>query len=82
MEERKRCQNCGEYLIAFQGQYLHPEKPCSGILDYIETYLQFQAQCLLNNSYNRIINCRTTEMQIEKIKERLKDFHKTSTSFL
>ncbi len=36
MEPRKTCVTCGEYLIVFQGNYLHPEKPCQGVLDYIE----------------------------------------------
>ena len=36
MKERKQCLSCNEYLISFQGNYLHPEKPCAGILDYIQ----------------------------------------------
>ena len=36
MEPRKKCVACGKYLIAFQNCYLHPESPCSGIMDYID----------------------------------------------
>ena len=32
---RKKCVTCGKYLISFQGCYLHPESPCSGIMDYL-----------------------------------------------
>ena len=34
--KRKKCKDCGEYLISFQGHYLHPDTPCSGIPDYID----------------------------------------------
>jgi len=34
--ERKKCDNCGKYLISFKGQYLHVEEPCNGILDQID----------------------------------------------
>jgi len=38
MEKRKKCISCNKPLIAFQGNYLHPDKPCNGIRDaiYIE----------------------------------------------
>ncbi len=35
MEKRKQCLTCKEYLIAFQGHFLHVEKPCTGIPDCI-----------------------------------------------
>lgn len=31
----KKCQTCGCRLIAFQGQYLHPETACNGVKDGI-----------------------------------------------
>ncbi len=36
MEERPKCVSCKKPLIAFQGNYLHTETPCNGILDCIE----------------------------------------------
>ena len=36
MEKRKKCITCNKPLIAFQKQYLHPETPCSGNMDYID----------------------------------------------
>ena len=32
---RKKCISCNEFLISFQGQYLHPDTPCAGIRDAI-----------------------------------------------
>ena len=36
---RQKCENCGQYLLALQGEvepfYVHPETPCSGISDAI-----------------------------------------------
>lgn len=34
-EPRKVCKSCNKPLIAFQGQFLHVEEPCPGILDCI-----------------------------------------------
>lgn len=36
MKERKCCITCNKPLIAFQGQFLHPDTPCSGLTDYID----------------------------------------------
>lgn len=33
---RKCCITCGKPLISFQKVYLHPEEPCSGLMDYID----------------------------------------------
>lgn len=35
MENRKYCVTCRLPLIAFEGCYLHPDKPCNGIKDTI-----------------------------------------------
>ena len=36
MVDHKKCLSCGAYLIRFQEHYLHPDKPCAGIRDYID----------------------------------------------
>ena len=36
LEERKRCITCDEFLIAFQGHYMHKTKPCAGVTDAID----------------------------------------------
>ena len=53
MEDRKRCVTCGEYLIAFQGHYLHPEKPCNGLLDFIEIEAVV-AEPLINDKFVKL----------------------------
>ena len=35
MNLRKKCETCEKPLIAFCGNYLHPETPCSGLGDGI-----------------------------------------------
>ena len=43
---RVKCNACREYLIAFQGHYMHIQQPCSGLQDYINFeayYADFQA---------------------------------------
>jgi len=42
MSERKRCSVCKRYLIAQNGFYLHPEKPCAGLRDFI--YISFEVE--------------------------------------
>uniref|UniRef100_A0A6M3L1X1 Uncharacterized protein n=1 Tax=viral metagenome TaxID=1070528 RepID=A0A6M3L1X1_9ZZZZ len=38
--KRKKCQICGNYLLSFQGKWLHPETICSGITDSIKIDVQ------------------------------------------
>lgn len=35
-EPRKKCETCHRFLLAQNGHYMHPEKPCNGIHDYID----------------------------------------------
>lgn len=46
MEERKKCITCGIYLMGFQGYYLHPEIPCSGLRDYLMLEAQIEDEFL------------------------------------
>ena len=34
--DHKKCVSCNRYLIRFMGHFLHPDKPCAGIRDYID----------------------------------------------
>ena len=46
MEERKKCISCNNFLIAWNGIYLHTETPCAGLLDYVYIEAQIEDEFL------------------------------------
>lgn len=46
MKERKKCMVCENYLISFQGFFLHPDTPCGGLKDSISIEATIQDEVL------------------------------------
>ena len=79
MEKKLCCISCDKPLIAFRGYYLHDEKPCNGLLDYIYMEAQIEDEFLYEkfeklygkpmlNDYERI---GLLENEIEDLKVQL-----------
>src|SRR3990167_9513130 len=46
LQPRKKCESCGNFLICFQGCYLHPSTPCAGIKDTIRIEAEVMDEAL------------------------------------